>query len=77
VEGNRSRVVNDQYSVIKEVKIMNPLEENLKVWNEFCNFIKSLDDDGVEMFIKHGKETIKNFGSEEVWQDTINKIRKS
>jgi hypothetical protein len=59
----------------KEVINMNPLEENLKLWNDLCNFFKQLDDEQVEMFIKYGKENVENFGDEKNWGDVIHKIK--
>lgn len=53
----------------------NPLDENLKLWNEFRDYIKSLNEEKVEEFIKYGKENIENFGSEETWKEVIFNIK--
>lgn len=51
------------------------MEENLKIYQEFCEFIRSLDEEGIEAFIAYGKENVQNFGNETAWRETITRIR--
>lgn len=55
---------------------MNQFEERLKEWEKVYIFLKSLDEEQIEMFIEYGKENVANFGDENNWRKLIHKWKR-
>lgn len=49
--------------------------ENLNEFRKIVEFIQSLDDEGIEMFILVAKERGENIGDENRFRETLRNIR--